>query len=153
LNKNLFLCDITKDYQLYSDNIELKVDVIHSEEVLEHIAENDLDNVFKNIKKHLKPDGICIFGISLVEDIQIRDYEGNLVENPDLHINKNFQYFKLHQSVFPANWWKQKIEDNGFEIFDGGRNDDNHFGYIFNNTVRWDYYGSAYFVFKLKDKI
>jgi SAM-dependent methyltransferase len=133
-NKNLFLCDISEDYQLFLNGEPLKADFIHSEEVFEHISEDKIDNLLKNIKKHLKSDGICAFGISLTPDIQERD--GKIYE--------------LHQSVFPATWWREKIESNGFEILDGGRNDENHFGYIFNNTVRWDGHTSVFICCKLK---
>ena len=38
-NKNLFLCDITKDYQLYYNGGKpMMFDFIHSEEVFEHIS-------------------------------------------------------------------------------------------------------------------
>lgn len=150
LDKNLFLCDISEDYQLYLDGEPLKADFIHSEEVFEHIAEDKIDTLLQNVKKHLKPDGICAFGISLVPDIQVRDSNGNIVEPPYDENDSTLEYYKLHQSVFPAIWWKEKLESNGFEMLNGGRNDENHFGYIFNSTVRWDYPGSAYFCCKLK---
>ena len=133
-NKNLFLCDITENYQLYSNNEPVTADVIHSEEVLEHISEDKIDNVLCNIKKHLKPTGICLFGISIVPDIQ----------------EKDGKTYILHQSVFPPSWWIEKIENNGFEILKDGRNDNCHYGYIFNNTVRWDGGHSIFVCCKLK---
>jgi len=150
-NKNLFFCDITEDYQLFLNNEPLKADFIHSEEVFEHISEDKINSLLRNIKKHLKEDGICAFGISLVPDIQVRDANGNNVEPPYDENDTTLKFYKLHQSVFPAEWWKNKLENNGFEILNNGRNDENHFGYIFNNTVRWDYPGSAYFCCKLKN--
>jgi SAM-dependent methyltransferase len=150
-NKNLFFCDISKDFQLFLNEEPLKADFIHSEEVFEHISEDNLDILFDNIKKHLKPSGICAFGISLVPDIQVRDLEGNEVNPPYNENDSNLKFYKLHQSVFPATWWKEKIEKNGFEILDGGRNDENHFGYIFNHTVRWDHSGSVFICCKLKE--
>lgn len=133
-NKNLFLCDISEDYQLYLNGEPLLADFIHSEEVFEHISEEKLDVLLKNIRKHLKPNGICSFGIGLTPDIQERDGKT----------------YNLHQSVFPAIWWKEKIESNGFEILDDGRNDENHFGYIFSNTVRWDGFTSVFICCKIK---
>ena len=69
-NKNLFLCDITKDYQLYQDGKPMEFDFIHSEEVFEHIAPDDVDPMRRNIYKHLKVGGICVFGVSLVPDVR-----------------------------------------------------------------------------------
>lgn len=150
-NKNLFLCDISEDFQLFLNEEPLKADFIHSEEVFEHISEDKLDIVLNNVKKHLKPNGICAFGISLVPDIQVRDLEGNEVESPYDESDPNLKFYKLHQSVFPPIWWKEKIENSGLQILTGGRNDENHFGYIFNHTVRWDYPGNVFICCKLKE--
>lgn len=127
-NKNLFLCDITEEYQLYKNNRKLKFDYIHSEEVFEHIAEDKIDIMFSQIKKHLKVDGICSFGISLIEDT--RESDGVI--------------YKLHQSVFPAEWWRSKLIENGFKILDSGTNNENHFGYIFSTKVRDHAHTSCY---------
>ena len=64
-DKNLFLCDITKDYQLYQDGEPMLFDFIHSEEVFEHIAPDDVEPMLDNIFKHLKEGGLCVFGVSL----------------------------------------------------------------------------------------
>lgn len=134
-NKNLFLCDLTKSFQLYKDNEPLLLDFIHSSEVLEHIHPDQLDNVFENIKKHLKPNGICCFQISLNEDKRVVDGKEII----------------LHQSVFPSEWWKQKLESHGFlfDVRENGLNDDTHFGYIFNNKFR-NHDGSIFVVCRLK---
>ena len=42
----------------------------------------------------------------------------------------------LHQSVFPAVWWKEKLSTAGFKIFEEGLHDANHFGYLFTHIVR-----------------
>lgn len=127
-NKNLFFCDITEEYQIFFDELPAKFDYIHSEEVFEHISESKIDMMLSQIKKHLKEDGICSFGISLVEDT--RTVDG--VE------------YKLHQSVFPATWWKEKLEENGFKILKSGINNENHLGYIFNYKVRDHAHTSCY---------
>ena len=57
-DKNLFLCDITKDYQLYQDGKPMEFDFIHSEEVFEHIAPDDVEPMLDNIFKHLKEGGL-----------------------------------------------------------------------------------------------
>jgi SAM-dependent methyltransferase len=146
-NKNLFLCDITKDYQLYSDGELMKFDFIHSEEVFEHIAPDDIDPMLKNIRKHLKDGGLCVFGISLIPDV--RDKDGESMVPPFAPVDRTIGYegelFVLHQSVFPPLWWKEKLELNGFKIMEGGVNSQNNFGYIFSNTVRGAGEESAYF--------
>jgi SAM-dependent methyltransferase len=135
LNSNLFLCDITEEYQLYRDNVPMKFDFIHSEEVFEHISADKIDIMLKQIKKHLKDDGICLFGVSkLPHEVVIGDV-----------------MYILHQSVFPPIWWKNKLIENGFEILEGGRNDENYFGYIFKNVIRTDCQeNSCYFCCTIK---
>jgi SAM-dependent methyltransferase len=137
-NKNLFLCDITKEYQLFYNDKPIEFDFIHSEEVFEHISPEDIDSLLKNIFKHLKKGGLCVFGISLVPDV--RDENGNAMVPPfakeDMTIGYEGKLFKLHQSIFPAVWWKNKIESHGFKIFEEGLHNDNCFGYLFNHTVR-----------------
>jgi len=138
-NKNLFLCDITEDYQLYDDGVPMLFDVIHSEEVFEHISPEDVDSLLLNIFKHLKEGGIGIFGISLVPDVRNKDGEAMVppFASEDKTIGYNDELFVLHQSVFPAKWWKEKIESIGFKIFKNGIHTDNCFGYIFNHSVRY----------------
>jgi len=134
-NSNLFFCDITEDYQIYNNNIQMKFDYIHSEEVFEHISEDKIDNMLKQIKKHLKDDGICSFGISIGHDIRTSD--GQSVPYSEYLVRKETEeFFVLHQSVFPSEWWKNKFIENGFKILKSGLNNHNHFGYIFNHKVR-----------------
>ena len=137
-DKNLFLCDITKDYQLYQDGEPMEFDFIHSEEVFEHIAPDDVDSMLKNIFKHFKKGGLCVFGVSLVPDV--RNEKGEDMVPPfakkDRTIGYEGKLFTLHQSVFPAEWWKDKIESHGFKIFEEGLHNKNHFGYLFNHIVR-----------------
>lgn len=147
LDSNLFLCDISEEYQLYNSDDLYKFDYIHSEEVFEHISEDRIDTMLQQIKKHLKPDGICSFGIALFSDI--RNEQGENISEEEI-INYSGKIFKLHQSVFPANWWKNKILDNGFELLKDGIFNENHFGYIFNNKVRNHGNNSCYICCKLK---
>jgi SAM-dependent methyltransferase len=132
-NTNLFLCDLTEEYQLYENDVPLEVDYIHSEEVFEHIHPDKLDIFLQQIRKHLKDDGICSFGISLVHHEMV----------------VNGKMYFLHQSVFPAEWWKNKLIENGFEILEGGKNTEKYFGYIFDNIIRNDcIHESCYFCCK-----
>lgn len=99
-NKALFTCDISKpfwilDYEIKDKEqqegieIPIKFDLISAWEVIEHIAPEDLDQMFDNIYNHLKDNGIFVGTISLVEDV--------------------IQGHRLHQSVFPSEWWMEKL--------------------------------------------
>jgi len=138
-NKNLFLCDITEDYQLYQDGSPMEFDVIHSEEVFEHIAPEDIDSLLKNVYKHLKVGGVGVFGISLIPDVRNKDGEAMVppFASEDKTVGYDGELFVLHQSVFPASWWREKFESNGFKIFEEGIHNENCFGYLFNHCVRF----------------
>lgn len=100
--KNLFTCDISKPYNIYlydSSSIDhVKFDVISAWEVIEHIHPDDLDTFFLNIKNHLAPNGFFIGSISPNEEI--------------------IQGVALHQSVFPADKWRNEILTKYFDVFD-----------------------------------
>ncbi len=70
----------------------------------------------------------------------MRDDKGNAMVPPfaekDMTIGYEGKLFKLHQSIFPATWWKDKIESHGFKIFEEGIHNDHCFGYLFDHTVR-----------------
>ena len=53
-NKNLFLCDIGKPFEILNNGDLLKFDFIHSEEVFEHIPKENIDCLLENIKKHMR---------------------------------------------------------------------------------------------------
>jgi len=97
--KFLFTADITKPFSIcVTDNLKQKItfDVITSWDVLEHIAETEIDNVCDNIHNNLEHNGICVFSISFSSDI-IRGIE-------------------LHQTIRPRKWWVDKFIKNGFQI-------------------------------------
>jgi SAM-dependent methyltransferase len=68
-NKNLFTADITKPFEVTEDVKPLRFDLITAWEVLEHISEAEMTNVFNNIIKHLKPGGLFVASTSSVPDI------------------------------------------------------------------------------------
>ncbi len=106
-NKNLFFCDITEDFSLVDENDEIILfDVIQMWDVLEHIPESKLPSLFKNIKNHMKSDGIFIGQISQ----QIDPPEG------PVH----------HVSVFGKDKWKSIFLESGLKMDD----------YPFSNTPR-----------------
>lgn len=121
LNKNLFLCDLTKDFTILNNNNQIvKFDLIHSSEVLEHINEKDLNIFLKNVKLHLAENGICCFQIGLGPDIRYKDG----VE------------FILHQSVFTPEKWIKIFKDNGLYVVPTGNFNQNQRGFLFKNKFR-----------------
>lgn len=94
----LFTCDITKPFQLriaFENREEnLTLDVVTSWEVMEHIAEKDLEAVAGNVRKHLAPTGMWIMSVSPNEEV----------------ING----VRLHQTVQPREWWIRRFAALGF---------------------------------------
>jgi 2-polyprenyl-3-methyl-5-hydroxy-6-metoxy-1,4-benzoquinol methylase len=94
-NKNLFLCDITENFEIQDDSEKiLRFDIIQMWDVLEHIPEDKMSILFSNIKKHLKHNGHFIGQISQQID-------------PILHI-----------SVFSYEKWKDIFNKNDFSLED-----------------------------------
>lgn len=129
ISKFLHTCDISKPFEIIDKEINKRIifDVVTSWEVMEHISENDIDVLAENVKRHLTPNGLWIMSVSHNEEV----------------ING----VKLHQSVFPKQWWIDKFEKLGF---------DNHNAYAiyFNGQfVRGKRYGApnrSNLVFALK---
>lgn len=99
LHNNLFTCDISKDFTLCDKTSSeiVKFEVITAWEVLEHLTEDELKQLFINIKKHLTDDGYFIGSVSTVDSFY-----------PGTSIN-------LHKTVKPREWWLEKIKEYGFE--------------------------------------
>lgn len=98
---NLYTADITKPFNLRNPKNKLLVqcDVISAWEVMEHISDNDLPLLFKNIKNHLKSDGLFIGSIALVPD-----------DNPATGA-------KYHRTVESKSWWEDRFKSLGMEMF------------------------------------
>lgn len=109
----LFTADITKDYAIKDDQKLMNFDIISAFEVLEHIKEQDLKNIFSNIKKHSKKNTIYIFSIG----------------------TKNDFYDIYHQNVQSENWWI-----NYFESIDLYKNS-KLMNYFNKNYLRGSYEG------------
>lgn len=120
-NKNLFLCDIGKPFEILNNGELLQFDFVHSEEVFEHIPEENIDCLLQNIKKHMKDNSVCLFGISIVTSI---------------HTLKDGSTVDLHVTNKPADWWIGKFNNNGFELCKDGITQGNLYGFIFNSVVR-----------------
>lgn len=91
-NKNLFTCDIAKDYQIYINDKPHLFHCITAWEVMEHINKKDLYNTFKMIDKHLIKGGYFIFSTTHTSDIR------NGIE--------------LHQTQMNTNQWINWIKIN-----------------------------------------
>ena len=104
-NTHLFTADATKPFQidicadLLKDQdvfVKFSADIISAWEFLEHIREEDLPEVFQNVKNHLKINGYFIGSIPLVD-----------------HMENGVVY---HQTVKPYEWWREKFAEFGFEF-------------------------------------
>lgn len=99
LGNRLQTCDITKPFRLEDEKGELqRFDIITAWEVMEHIAENDLPNLFQNILLHLKSDGYFIASVANWKDI-----------DPISGVN-------WHVTMQPYPWWKLRFEEAGFVV-------------------------------------
>jgi SAM-dependent methyltransferase len=93
--KVLWTADLTKPLKVVDENGDrVLFDLISAWEVVEHIHPDDLNVFFDNILSQLKPDGIFVSSVNL---------------GPDDRIDENGNVIRLHQSVFPENYWKETI--------------------------------------------
>lgn len=99
LDDRLQTCDITKPFYLRNSHKEIQqFDIITAWEVLEHIAEADLPQLFENIKNHLALGGYFVGSIANWDDI-----------DPTSGVN-------WHVTVRPYEWWVRKFTEAGFQI-------------------------------------
>jgi 2-polyprenyl-3-methyl-5-hydroxy-6-metoxy-1,4-benzoquinol methylase len=101
-HKNLFTCDITKDYEILVNGRPYLFSCITAWEVMEHINKNDLLNTFELLKKHLRPGGYFIFSTTNTSDMR------NGIE--------------LHQTQMNTDEWIEWVTKNipGLNIYDLG---------------------------------
>jgi SAM-dependent methyltransferase len=94
----LFTCDITCDFELFleadGENTPLRFDVVTSWDVLEHIREDRISHVARNVKKHLLPEGIWVLSIDPYEDV----VDG----------------VNMHATMQGKDWWIDKFLKLGF---------------------------------------
>lgn len=99
LGNRLMTCDITKPFLLKNiDGAIQKFDIITAWEVMEHIHEEDLQQLFENIKMHLAVNGMFIASIANWDDI-----------DPVSGVN-------WHVPTHSYEWWKEKFESAGFLV-------------------------------------
>ena len=99
LGDRLQTCDITKPFQMVEKSgRKHQFDIITAWEVMEHIAETDLPQLFRNVFEHLSDRGYFICSIANWDDI-----------DPESGVN-------WHVTVHPYEWWKERFEAAGFEV-------------------------------------
>lgn len=99
LPDNLKTCDITKPFFVKDKNGDVQqFDIITAWEVMEHIAEKDLPQLFANIHEHLSSDGLFVASIANWEDI-----------DPDSGVN-------WHVTMHDYDWWNARLENAQFEV-------------------------------------
>ncbi len=101
---NLFTADVTEPFEVagfvpgYLNYTPHTFNTITMWEVWEHIAEDKIEAVADNIKRHLAQNGFFLGTIADTPDVQ----EG-IVTN-------------LHQTVKPMQWWAARFRDLGFKL-------------------------------------
>lgn len=85
---NLFIRDFGQPLTITYDGEPVKFDFIHSYDVFEHIKEDDIPQVFKNIVDHCKKETYIILKIA------------------------NWKCLG-HRTTYDRNWWKKRIKDSG----------------------------------------
>ncbi len=93
--KNLFTCDITKPFQIRTHGKPALFDLITMWEVLEHIAETDLPQLFTSILDHMAVGGYFVASTTSVPDVQ---------NGVDLHQTKwsNAKWREMIAASYPS---------------------------------------------------
>ena len=91
----LYTCDIAKPFSLIDKETQqtAKFDAICMWEVLEHINEQEIAQLFANIRAHLADDGLFVGSIGL---------------QPDIVNGVNY-----HVTVKPQEWWREQFAAHG----------------------------------------
>ena len=98
LKDRLHTCDITKPFQITTPTgAQAQFDVVSMWEVLEHIEEPDLPQLFKNVKTHLSSRGIFCASVATFEC-------GDSVTGA-----------VWHKTVRPKEWWHDQLTKAGLE--------------------------------------
>jgi len=96
--ERLFTCDVTRPFQLKladgTQSEDLKFDVVTSWEILEHIPEESLEELARNVERHLLQGGLWITSVCPTEDV----------------VNG----VRLHLTVHEKDWWVRRFQDFGW---------------------------------------
>ena len=91
--------DLTKPLSIKLNNQIAKFDVIGAWEFFEHIKESDIPQVLLNVRSHLRDEkSMLLANIAMFDDCDSETH--------------------WHQTVMDFDWWKEKFENAGFEIFE-----------------------------------
>jgi 2-polyprenyl-3-methyl-5-hydroxy-6-metoxy-1,4-benzoquinol methylase len=102
LKDRLFTCDITKPFLISNaKGTQARFDVVSMWEVLEHIEEIDLPQLFRNIKNHLSSRGMFCASVATFE---CRDPVTGAI---------------WHKTVQPRSWWYQQLDRAGLKPVEG----------------------------------
>lgn len=120
---NLFCCDITHPFTVYSGLVfektghktSFRFDCVTAWEVLEHIKEKDLNVLLENVLYHLMPDGIFCVSVS-----SQNGYHHETVRNKDWWMDKFESYYlkphKRSMDVIGDSWVRGPGEPNSFNV-------------------------------------
>jgi 2-polyprenyl-3-methyl-5-hydroxy-6-metoxy-1,4-benzoquinol methylase len=105
LSDRLFTADATRAFSLTDGSERVRCDVVCAWELMEHIPEQLLPGLLRNVSDHLKPTGLFIGSVAMFRD---EDSETGAVWHVTLH---------------DRDWWRsefaraglQMIENHGFE--------------------------------------
>ncbi|MGH1573698.1 methyltransferase domain-containing protein [Methylobacterium sp. P31] len=95
---HLKTCDITKPFTLtdQTTGARAKFDVITMWEVLEHIEQKLLPQLFANVKNHLADGGIFVGSAATYDDVA----DG----------------ISYHPTVKPESWWRERVREHGLHF-------------------------------------
>jgi 2-polyprenyl-3-methyl-5-hydroxy-6-metoxy-1,4-benzoquinol methylase len=110
---NLFTCDAAKPFNVLADGKAVQFDLITAWEVLEHIHESQLPQLFSNITSHLAPGGHFIATTTSIPSLD---------SGVDLHVTKwtNAEWRKWVSANFP----ELEPVDIGLKYFQHVRHND-----------------------------
>jgi SAM-dependent methyltransferase len=94
---HLFTADISQPFEVLWNGSHTIFDIITAVEVLEHIPEDRLEQVFVNISAHLAGEGLFVASIGTKRD--------------------TWQGVELHQTVQSADWWLDRLK-RYFQVLD-----------------------------------
>lgn len=115
---NLFICDVTRPFEILRNGEPVKFDVITAWEFLEHISTTDLPKFYKEIKKYLAPGGGWIVSICVFDEERSRKTYGIEWGEKEKFSNVNCGHGLglHHQNCVPTEWWIKNLEENGFKL-------------------------------------
>lgn len=97
---SLFTCDVTKPFILFSGKFPTRqaphaFDVVTAWEFFEHIEEQDLPNVIKNINSHTRQGSMLICSIA--------------------EFSSKMEGIELHRTIRDAHWWEVLFGTHGWQ--------------------------------------